>query len=95
MERRDHLVRGHAGGRGIPERKIGKPVGVDMLRAFFQLGERRQGVAGRGVLGIVDLDEDGFVALDDQRVGDVETHAEPLPTAAAGTPRHARPDPLT
>ena len=42
-----------------------------MLRAFFQLGEGSQSVAGLGVTRIIDLHQDGAVALDDERIGGV------------------------
>ena len=40
---------GHAGGGGVPQRQVRDAVGVDVLRALFQLGERGEGVAGLGV----------------------------------------------
>jgi len=44
-----------------------EPVGVDVLRCAFELGERRD--LSAGVLGgrMVDLEEQGLVRLDDER----------------------------
>ena len=35
---------------------------MDVLRALFQLGEGGQGIAGLGVVGIIDLDQDRAIA---------------------------------
>src|SRR5205807_539315 len=45
----DHVAGGHAGGGGVPERERRNPIGVNVFRAFFQLGERGQRVTGGGV----------------------------------------------
>ncbi len=44
---------------------------MDVFGTFLQLGEGSQGVAGLGVAGVIDLDQDGAVALDDERVAGV------------------------
>ncbi len=67
----DHRLGRHPGRRGVPERERGQPVGVDVLRALLQLGERRDRVAGLGVKRVVDFEQDRAVALHDQRVGRV------------------------
>ena len=48
---------------------------MDVLGALFQLGERGQGVAGLGVPRVVHLDQDGAVALDDERIGGIVMHS--------------------
>ena len=74
LERLDHRVGRHAGGGGVPERERRQAVGVNVLGALLQLGERRDRVAGLGVQRIVDLQQDRAVALHDQRIGGVVLH---------------------
>ena len=62
------------GGRGVPERERRQAVGVDVLGALLQLGERRDRVAGLGVQRVVDFQQDRAVALHDQRIGGVVLH---------------------
>src|SRR5262249_1073663 len=71
----DHRGGGQAGGGGVPQRQGGEAVGVDGFGAFLQFRERRKRVAGLGVLWIVDLGQDGAVALDDERVGGIVLHS--------------------
>jgi hypothetical protein len=67
----DHLLGVVAGGPGVPESQRGQPVGVDVLRRPLELGERGDGdPAGRGV-GMVHLEQQGAVRLDDERPGSV------------------------
>ena len=72
LKYREHLLGGETCGRRVPEREVRDPVGVDVLRALFQFGERGEGVAGFGVPGIIDLDQDGTIRLDDEGIGRIE-----------------------
>ena len=58
-----------AGGGRVPQRERGDAVSVDVFGGFFKFGKAREGVAGGHVLVVVDFEEDGFVALDDEGVG--------------------------
>ena len=62
----DHVVGAVARGPGVPHRERGDAVGVHVLGAFDQLGEAQQVVAGVGVAGVVHLQQEGVVALNDQ-----------------------------
>ena len=48
---------------------------MDVFGAFLQLRERRQRVAGLGIAGIVHLDQDGAIALDDEGIAGVVIHS--------------------
>src|SRR5207237_1170225 len=71
----DHGVGGQAGGGSVPQRQGGEAVGVDVFGAFLQLGERGEGVAGLGVTRIIDLDQNGAIALDDEWIGGIVIHS--------------------
>ena len=73
----DHRRRGQAGGGRVPQRQIGEPIGVDVLGAFFQLGERSEGVARLGIARIVHLDQDRAVTLHDEGIGGIVVHSLP------------------
>ena len=64
----------HAGCRGVPDRKRRDPVGVDVFRALHQFRKHRQTVAGLFESGVVDFEEDGSVALGNERFMRVENH---------------------
>ena len=66
QQRVQHLFGVEPGGPGVPQSQRRQPVAVDMLRRALQLGERRDGVAGLGGQLVVDFQQDGLVALDDQ-----------------------------
>ena len=62
----DDLLGVVAGGAGVPQAERGDAVGVHVLGGALELGERGDGAArGLGVR-VVDLEEEGLVALDDQ-----------------------------
>jgi len=77
-QRVDDGLRVQAGGPGVPQAQRRQPVGVHVLRGALQLRERGDRLAaGRGVR-MVHLQQQGPVALDDQRsvahgVGTVST----------------------
>ena len=62
------------GRRRVPERERGQTVGVDVLGALLQLGERRDRISGLGVQRIVDLQQDRAIPLHDQRIGGIVLH---------------------
>src|SRR5207253_4483843 len=62
------------GGGGVPQRQRSDAVGVDVLGAFLQLGEARQGIARLLVQRVVHRQQDGFVALRNQRIRRVVAH---------------------
>ena len=66
QQRVDHLLGVMAGRPGVPEAEVGQPVGVDVLRAALQLGERRDRLAAVLCARVVDLQQQGLVALHDQ-----------------------------
>ena len=74
LECLDHLLGGHAGGGGVPQRERRQAIGVNVLGALLQLGERRDRVAGLGVQRVVDLQQDRAVPLHDQRIGGIVLH---------------------
>jgi len=55
-----------AGGPGVPQPEWREPVGVDVLGAALELGERRDGAPALGRDRVVDLQQQGLVGLDDQ-----------------------------
>ena len=62
----DHLLGIVARRTRVPQCQRGDPVGMDVLRCPFQFGEwRDSGSRGTGHL-VVDLQQDGFIGLDDQ-----------------------------
>src|SRR5437773_2829064 len=85
-QRLDHLVGGHAGGGRVPERQRRQAIGVNVLGAFFQLGEGRQRIARRRVARIVHLHENGAIPLDDERIGGVVVHFPALPWTRDSVP---------
>ncbi len=92
QERVDHLLGIVAGGAGVPEAQRGEPVGVDVLRGPLQLGEGGDRLATVAGLGVVHLQQEGLVALDDQRaVG----HRVTLRTLARGCAAKVSPHPTT
>jgi hypothetical protein len=70
-----HLLGRQPRGGGIPQRKRRQPIGVDVLGALLQLGERRQGVACGGILRIIDFDQDRTIPLDDEGIAGVVGHS--------------------
>ena len=63
----DDLLGVVAGGAGVPEPERGEAIGVDVLRRALELGERRDRAAARVGVGVVDLEQQRLVALDDER----------------------------
>jgi hypothetical protein len=85
-ERVDHLLGVVAGGAGVPQRQRCDAVGVDVFRRALELGERRDRRARCGSVGVVDLEQQRLVGLDDERpVG----HDEWYSLQANGPPRNA------
>ena len=67
QERVDDLLGIVAGGTSVPEPERGDAIGVDVFRSALKFGERSD-VAARGLGSlVVDLQQEGFVALDDER----------------------------
>ena len=62
----DHLLGVMAGGPGVPESERRQPVGVHVLGGAFQLGKRCDGPTCSHGVGVVDLEEECLVALNDQ-----------------------------
>src|SRR5262249_38097289 len=60
--------------RGVPERERSQAVGVDVLGGLLKFSELRQSVAGVGVEGVIHLQQQGAIALDNKRVGCVYRH---------------------
>ena len=54
---------------------------MNVLRAFLQLREGGEGVAGLGVAGVVHFHQDRAVALHDQRIGGIVVHSQPRGSA--------------
>ena len=69
QQRVDHLLGVVAGGPRVPQAQRRQPVGVDVLRRPLELGERRDRLAAVGGALVVDLEQQGLVALHDQRAG--------------------------
>ncbi len=63
----DHLLGVVAGGAGVPEAQRAQPVGVDVLGGALQLGERGDVGPARLGVGMVDLEQQRAVRLDNQR----------------------------
>ncbi len=62
----DDLLGVVAGRAGVPEAERREPVGVDVLRAALELRERGDRLAALDGLLVVDLEQQGLVALHDQ-----------------------------
>jgi hypothetical protein len=67
----DHRVGRQTSGGGIPERQRCDSVGVNILWALLELGERRNRLARLGEARALDLQQQCAVALDDQWVSRV------------------------
>ena len=81
----DHLLGVVTRGPRVPQRQRGDAVGVDVLGRTLQLGERSDRHARGLRVGVVDLQQQRLVRLDDQRpVG----HAVSLPGARCGAGVH-------
>ena len=65
-QRVDDLLGVHPGRAGVPQPQRGQPVGVDVLRRPLQLGEGRDRPPARRRVGVVDLEQQRAVGLDDQ-----------------------------
>ncbi len=63
----DDLLGVMARGTRVPQPERCHPVRVHVLRRPLQFGERRDGPPALGGPGVVDLQEESFVALDDER----------------------------
>ena len=72
----DHLLGVVTGRAGVPEAERSQPIGVDVLRRPLELGERRDGDPARVRVGMVDLEQQTPVGLDDERSG---IHSRPKP----------------
>ena len=62
----DDLLGVVAGGARVPQPQRRQPVGVDVLGAALELGERRDRLAAGVGLLVVDLEQQRLVRLDDQ-----------------------------
>ena len=62
----DDLLGVVSGCAGIPEAKWSQPIGVDVLGRAFQLGERCNGPTRCDSIGVVDLEKERLVALNNQ-----------------------------
>jgi len=58
----------------VPQRQRRQPVGVDVFGAFLQLRKARQRVARLLVAGVIDLQQDGPIALHDHRIQRISGH---------------------
>jgi hypothetical protein len=67
QQRVDHAFGVVTSGARVPQAQRGQPVGVDVLGGALELGERRDRHAAGGRLGMVDLEQERLVGLDDQR----------------------------
>jgi hypothetical protein len=47
-----------------------------MFRAFFKFREGSQGITSLGILGIINLNQDGAVTLNDEGVGGIVLHSQ-------------------
>ncbi len=65
-QRIDDLLRVVSGRAGVPQTERSDAIGVDVLRRSLQLGERCNGAPCLGRLGVVDLEQEGLVALNNQ-----------------------------
>ena len=86
-QRRHHLLGGQARGPGVPDGQRREAIGVDVLGALHELGER--GERRPGLLGArrVDLQQDAAIALHDQSVVGRQRHAvRPRRLAALNCP---------
>jgi len=63
-----------AGSAGVPEAERCEPVGMDVLGGPLELGERGDGKSALVGLRMLDLEQQGLVALDDQRSADGRGH---------------------
>ncbi len=63
----DDLLRVVTGSASVPQAERRHPIGVDVLGGAFQFGKRRDGAAGGFCLRMIDFEQQGLVALDDQR----------------------------
>lgn len=64
----NHALCGHAGGGGVPDGERGDAVGMNVFRAFFELGEESEMIARRGIERVIHFKEDGTIALHDEGV---------------------------
>ena len=76
IEFAQHFVGLQAGRGRIPQRERRDAVGVQIFRAFFQLGKARQRIARIFVQIVLRFEQDGFIGLDDQRVLWIERHEQ-------------------
>ena len=63
----DDLLGVVAGGPCVPQRQRRHPVGVHVLRCALELRERRDRPSARSAVGMVDLEQQRAVGLDDER----------------------------
>ena len=68
-QRVDDLIHTHPGGAGIPDREWGDAVSVDVFGRLYEFGETRQFVPALRVPGIVYLQQNRVIPLDDERRG--------------------------
>jgi hypothetical protein len=77
-QRGDDFGGGRSRGGGVPQRQRRDAVGMDVFGAFLQFGVARQFIARRLVVRIIHFQQDGSIALHDQRIGRVIGHAGDL-----------------
>ncbi len=75
----DHFIGRHPRRRRIPKRQRRQAIGMDVLRAFFQVREGGQGIPRLGIALVVHLNQDGAIPLDDQRVCGIVIHFQAVP----------------
>src|SRR5207244_2603181 len=63
-----NALRRFADSASVPNRKRRQAIGVDVFGRFDQFGKPRQRIARLRIHGIIYFDQDGVVALDDERV---------------------------
>ncbi len=81
----DDLLGVVAGGAGVPEAEGAQPVGVDVLGRALELGEGGDVGPARLGVGMVDLQQQGPVGLDDQGA----VHPRSLSSASVRTRTHS------
>ena len=74
VENVDHLLGTHPGSTGIPERKRGQTIRMNMFRAFDEFAEGSQLVTTLGITRIVDFQQSSTVGLNNKRVLRIISH---------------------
>src|SRR5699024_86069 len=91
-ERGNDLFGVVACGARVPQPQGGEPVGVDVLRGALELGEGGDGAPRVARAGVVDLEKERLVGLDDERTvrhGVIVPRAQPPVTVTPIAPSPA------